>query len=78
MSLVLKKEIASFTKEEIVLKNGIIIAIHSNSFRTVRERTLCACIFDEIAFWRDDMSATPDAETYSAVLPAWQPLAACW
>jgi hypothetical protein len=69
-SLVLKKEIASFTKEEIVLKNGIIIAIHSNSFRTVRGRTLCACIFDEIAFWRDDTSATPDAETYSAVLPS--------
>lgn len=66
----LKKEIASFTKEEIVLKNGIIIAIHSNSFRTVRGRTLCACIFDEIAFWRDDTSATPDAETYSAVLPS--------
>jgi hypothetical protein len=69
-SPVLRREIASVTKEEITLKNGIIIAIHSNSFRTVRGRTLCACIFDEIAFWRDDTSATPDSETYSAVLPA--------
>ena len=69
-SPVLRKEIASVTKEEITLRNGIIIAIHSNSFRTVRGRTLCACIFDEVAYWRDDTSAIPDAETYSAVLSA--------
>ena len=31
---------------------------------------LCACIFDEVAFWRDDTTATPDTETYTAVLPA--------
>ena len=30
----------------------------------------CACIFDEIAYWRDDTTATPDTETYTAVLPA--------
>jgi hypothetical protein len=31
---------------------------------------LCACIFDEVAYWRDDTTATPDRETYSAILPA--------
>ena len=69
-SEVLRKEIASTTRSEIRLKNGIIIAIHANSFRSVRGRTLCACIFDEVAYWRDDTTATPDTETYTAVLPA--------
>ena len=27
-------------------------------------------IFDEVALWRDEASATPDIETYRAVLPA--------
>jgi hypothetical protein len=31
---------------------------------------LLAAIFDEVAYWRDESSATPDVETYSAVLPS--------
>jgi hypothetical protein len=69
-SEVLAREIESTTRSEIRLKNGITIAVHPNSFRSVRGRTLCACIFDEVAYWRDDTTATPDAEVYSAVLPA--------
>ena len=45
------------TRSEIRLKNGINIAIHANSFRSVRGRTLCACIFDEVEYWRDDKTA---------------------
>jgi hypothetical protein len=69
-SPVLCQEIADMTKSEIRLKNGIIVAIHSNSFRTIKGRTLCGCVFDEVAIWRDETSATPDVETYRAVLPA--------
>src|SRR5262249_30262203 len=54
---------------EIELRNGIVIAVHSNSYRTVRGRTVVAAVFDEVAFWRDETTATPDAEVYSAVLP---------
>ena len=50
--------------------NGIVIAVHPNCFRWCAVARLCACIFDEIAFWSDDTTATPDAEVYSAVLPA--------
>jgi hypothetical protein len=67
---VLRNEIASVTRSEIRLKNGIVIAVHPNSFRSIRGRTLCACIFDEVAFWRDDTTAAPDIETYTAVLPS--------
>jgi len=69
-SPILRQEIDTITRSEIRLTNGITIAIHANSFRTVRGRTLCACVFDEVAIWRDDQSATPDTETYSAVLPS--------
>jgi hypothetical protein len=69
-SPILAGVIETTTADEIRLKSGIIIAVHSNSFRTVRGRTLLACIFDEVAFWRDETSAAPDIETYRAVLPA--------
>ena len=67
---VLRREIVSTTSNEIRLRNGITIATHANSFRSVRGRTLCACIFDEVCFWRDDTSSIPDTETYTAVLPS--------
>jgi hypothetical protein len=69
-SPVLRQQIESVTDEEIRLKNNIVIGTHANSFRTIRGRTLIAAIFDESAFWRNDESATPDIETYRAVLPA--------
>ncbi len=58
------------TAEEIRLKGNIIIGVHTNSYRTVRGRTLLACVFDESAYWRDESSASPDVETYRAVIPA--------
>ena len=66
----LRKEIASTTRSEIRLKNGIVIAIHANSHRSIRGRSSCACIFDEVSYWRDDTTATPDTEVYTAVLPS--------
>jgi len=69
-SPVLRKEIVEATQSEIRLKNGLVIAVHANSFRSVRGRTICGCVFDEVSYWRDDSTATPDSETYTAILPA--------
>jgi phage terminase large subunit-like protein len=69
-SLVLRQEIVDATRLEIRLRSGVTIAMHANSFRTTRGRTLCAAIFDECAVWRDEASATPDVETYRSVLPS--------
>src|SRR5262249_36711406 len=66
----LAREVVALKRQEIELCNGIVIAVHSNSYRTVRGRTLVAAIFDETAFWRDESTSTPDTEVYSAVLPA--------
>jgi hypothetical protein len=66
----LRREVVSISRNEIRLRNGIVIAVHSNSFRTVRGRTLVACVMDETAYWRDESTATPDVEVYRAVLPS--------
>lgn len=69
-SPILRKMIASTTANEIRLTNNVTIAVHSNSFRLIRGRTLLAAIFDEVAFWRDDTTATPDIEVYRAARPS--------
>ena len=69
-SEILKREVASTTAHEIRLHNGVTIAVHANSYRTVRGKTLLCAIFDEAAFWRDSESALPDVETYRAILPS--------
>jgi hypothetical protein len=66
----LMREAVSMTRHEIELKNGVVLAVHANSYRTVRGRTICACVFDEVSFWKDENSALPDIEMYRAVLPA--------
>jgi hypothetical protein len=66
----LRREVVARNRLEIRLRNGIAIGVHPNSFRSVRGRTLVACVFDETAFWRDESTATPDTEVYTAVLPA--------
>lgn len=69
-SPVLRQELVSATATELRLRNGVIIGVHPASFRTVRGRTILACIFDEVAYWRDEYSASPDIEIHRAVLPS--------
>jgi hypothetical protein len=69
-SPVLRREIDSVTRTEIRLKNGTTICVVANSYRTTRGRTVIAAIFDECSFWRSEDSASPDDETYSAILPS--------
>ncbi len=57
-------------KETIELNNRTAIEISTASFRSVRGYTLAAVIADEIAFWRSDDSANPDAEIINALRPA--------
>ena len=53
----------------IEFNNRVAIEVHTNSFRSVRGRTLLAVLFDEVAFFRSDNSASPDIETYRAAVP---------
>lgn len=47
-----------------------VIEIHTASFRAVRGYSVVAAICDELAFWRSDESANPDAEILAALRPA--------
>jgi hypothetical protein len=69
-SPVLQKEIENVTATEVRLRGNIVLSTRAGSYRTVRGRTLLAAIIDEVAFLRDETSATPDVETYRALLPA--------
>lgn len=69
-SAILSQLVKSVSVDEIILHGNIAISVHSNNYRTVRGRTLLACIFDEVGFWRDETTSLPDVETYRAVLPA--------
>jgi hypothetical protein len=51
------------------LENGIEISVVTNSFRAVRGRSIALAILDECAYWRDETSASPDVETYAALVP---------
>lgn len=57
------------TDDGLELANSVEIVVATNSFRAVRGRTIVCAIFDEVAYWRDESSATPDLETYNAVEP---------
>lgn len=55
--------------ESVDLNNNVSIEVHTNSFRAIRGRTLLCVLFDELAFYRADNSASPDVEVYRAAVP---------
>jgi hypothetical protein len=66
----LRPLVAREVDDTIELTNGVEIVVATNNYRAVRGRSVVCCIFDEVAFWRDEASATPDIATYDAVIPS--------
>lgn len=62
-------QLVTRTDRESIELGRISIEVSTNSFRSVRGRTLLAAILDECAFYRSDTTATPDVETYRAIVP---------
>jgi hypothetical protein len=52
------------------LSNGVEIIVATNSYRAVRGRSVVCCIFDEVAFYRDEEFATSDKQLFAAVAPS--------
>ena len=70
-SPVLHRHVVARRAYELELDNGITIAIHPSSFRSIRGLSVVSCICDEIAFWwTEDNYANPDAEVIRAIRPA--------
>lgn len=57
------------TADSITLNNGVVIEIHTASFRVTRGYSLVVVLCDEVAFWRSDESANPDEEILAALRP---------
>ena len=57
------------TADTISLSTRVDIECRPASFRTIRGGTFCAVIADEVAFWRNELSANPDTEILNGVRP---------
>jgi hypothetical protein len=62
-------EVSDRTKETITFKHRVQLEVHTGSFRSTRGYSYAAVILDELAFMRDEFSATPDVELVRAVRP---------
>lgn len=62
-------EVANVTAEGVEFRHGTMLEIHVASFRSTRGYSYAAVILDELAFYRDDLSANPDVELVRAVRP---------
>lgn len=65
----LRRMVTREDREAIELSNRAVIEINTASYRATRGYTFAAVIADEVAFWRSEDSANPDAEIINAVRP---------
>jgi hypothetical protein len=57
------------TADGLDLSTGAELTVMTSNFRSVRGRSVACAILDELAYWRSEESASPDSETYSALVP---------
>jgi hypothetical protein len=62
-------EVAGRTQESISFNHRVNLEVHTTSWRSTRGYSYAAVILDELAFFRDDLSANPDIELIRAVRP---------
>ena len=62
-------EVMSVTQEVVSFAHRVNLEVHTTSFRSTRGYSYAAVILDELAFFRDDLSANPDVELVRAVRP---------
>lgn len=57
------------TRDGFELANGCDIIIGTNDFKGIRGRAVLIAVLDEVAFYKDETSASPDTELYAALKP---------
>jgi hypothetical protein len=67
--------VMSETQDGFRLSNNVDVVVSTNSYRAARGRPILVGIFDEVAYWRSELTTTPDLETYRAVKPGMATLA---
>lgn len=71
----LKALVEHETADGFELSNSVDIAIVTNDYRSIRGRTILCAILDEVGFWRDEHSSSPDTEVFRAIRPGMATLA---
>lgn len=67
---VLEELIKRETADALWLTSGLVIEIHTCSFRSIRGYTVVGYVCDEVAFWQDEASSNPDREVLVALRAA--------
>ena len=57
------------TRDGLELVNGVDIVVAANDFRGIRGRAVLCAVLDEVAFFKDENSSSPDVELYNALEP---------
>jgi hypothetical protein len=65
----LKKLVRDVNADSITLSNRVVIQVTTNSYRSVRGRSILRAVLDEVAHFRSDNSANPDFELHGALTP---------
>jgi hypothetical protein len=68
-SPIISAEVTAQTLETISFAHRVQLEVHTTSFRSTRGYSYAAVVLDELAFFRDDLSANPDVELVRAVRP---------
>lgn len=55
------------TTDSLELSGSVVIEVATCSYRTVRGRSVCVALLDEVAFYRSDSSVNPDKEVWRAI-----------
>ena len=66
----LAKLVEGETAESVELKQSVTIEVGTASYKTLRGYTIVAALCDELAFWPQEDSATPDIEILASLRPA--------
>jgi hypothetical protein len=68
-SALIAAEVSGETAEGVSFAHRVNLEVHTTSWRSTRGYSYAAVILDELAFFRDDLSANPNIELVRAVRP---------
>jgi hypothetical protein len=68
-SPLISAEVTNETQETVSFAHRVNLEVHTTSFRSTRGYSYAAVIMDELAYFRDEVSANPDVELVRAVRP---------
>jgi hypothetical protein len=66
----LKPLVTRETSDGFELSTGAELIVLAPNFGNIRGRSVACCVMDEVGFWRSELTATPDTEAYSALMPS--------